>query len=72
MLNIEMIENILKDWKNGATHGEILGKYPVTRLQEFGITLHSPELNVEQILERALMVKPGMNSREVIKIFKGV
>jgi hypothetical protein len=70
MINAQVVENVLKDWKNGLTHGQICRRHSLNRKQEFAITLHSKNLSNEQIANCANKVKPNMRARKIIAIME--
>lgn len=59
------IREILEDWKNGKTHGEILAKHSVSKEQEYAITLCSEGLNEVEIGQRLSLLTPGMKAKEI-------
>lgn len=59
------IKQILSDWQNGYTHGEIKQRHNLTVEQEFAITECSTGLTVEQIEIRLANLKPDMKAAEI-------
>lgn len=65
------IVQILDDWNNGLTHGQIKEKHNLSDEQEYAITNCSNGLTIEQIYKRVQLVKPEhTKSMDIEKIMK--
>lgn len=72
-MNAQEIQEILDDWQNGKSHGQIIREHNITREQEFAIystTLYSDGLNVNEISVRVKKIKPGMKATEIISVMR--
>lgn len=64
------IQEILNDWNNGLTHGQILAKYNITREQGFAIAVGGENLSVKEIEVRIKTIRPNMKSNEILSIMR--
>jgi len=59
------IQEIINDWSNGLTHGEIKAKHNITDEQEFAITLCSDRLSISEIEDYLKGLRIGMGGNEI-------